>query len=163
MHRAGQKFFTQKAFLRRLRFNETTWRTITVVRDLAKRMRNIHLSAADLGLYSGLSRPQVSEGMSGRRPLGVSSAQEVERWLSRLEDLHHRLAPIQPDFRDVENIRNVLTGIRTGTLEIKITNHSEPPPQTQGGVEALTHRDSADASNETEAAKPIRDIGDVLT
>jgi hypothetical protein len=98
---------------------------------LPNRMRTVNVSAGSLADLVGVSLPQLSGFMSGKRQLEINQVQRISRVMSHLEMLASK-SPLPIDFDNADKLRDFLDRIENhGPFEVSIS------PILTGGLMAL--------------------------
>jgi len=107
---------------------------------LKDRMDKINVSQSDLSRITGISNPTLSNFVSNRFEPPLQTLQNLHKTLSGMERLAATLAPVPVDFRNAQVVRDLVSKMNQGALDIRIIDTSVSPRFTHhavGGLSAL--------------------------
>ena len=107
---------------------------------LKDRMDKINVSQSDLSRITGISNPTLSNFVCNRFEPPLQTLQNLHKTLSGMERLAATLAPVPVDFRNAPVVRDLVSKINRGALDIRIIDTSVSPAFTHhavGGLSAL--------------------------
>jgi len=107
---------------------------------LKGRISSLGVSQSELCGITDTSTAQLSRFINGARGTHLQDLQRIDSILSGMERLAATLAPVPVDFRNAPVVRDLVSKMNKGALEIRITDLSVSPSFVQravGGLSAL--------------------------